>query len=441
MRRFLQSLFPRWFQAPHTAKPKAAAQPKRPSAPSAASSAQPTASVGVSVGARRPLIAQDGKVMGFEFRMNRQLQERLTQKSMKPTQAAYATVLMTSALLVAKTHRVGVARLPADWLVLVRDAEVCNGMMVALEPPTEAIAPTDLHVLQHTILAMRAKGAKMGWGTAIDLGCNRDFVLIVQQSESIGTQLQSVQTWPANLRNLPLFATDLQNLQDIEQVLEFGVTYVCGALTRQSTSGDKKELNRLPPDAQRLSLLVSQLVGGSETPAIVESIKADVGLAYGLLRRINSASFARREPTTSIEHAVATLGRTELYRWLSILLLQYADSRRAASALQEITLWRARLMELLAAQRGETAPEQVFLLGLASMLGALLHISDEEVISTLKLGEPARQALLHHTGPWMGYLEAAKQVELGQQEAPAEVQELSTQAWAWAAAHMDTKAP
>ena len=126
-----------------------------------------------------------------------------------------------------------------------------------------------------------------------------------------------------------------------------------------------------------------------------------------------------------------------------MLLVEFAGSRKAASALQELTLWRSRLMELVAIEKHENAPDQFFTLGLASMLGQLLKISQAEVISTLNLPAPASQALLEGTGPWQPYLAMVQHLEartpdLTVELAPhfrdtARLLMLSDQAWHWAA--------
>jgi EAL and modified HD-GYP domain-containing signal transduction protein len=139
------------------------------------------------------------------------------------------------------------------------------------------------------------------------------------------------------------------------------------------------------------------------------------------------------------------LGRQELYRWLSLMLIQYAGKSKMSSALQEIALWRSRLLELLAIEQREEAPNQLFTLGLASMLGLILHMSLADVVETLSLSEPAHQALIDETGPWRIYLQLAFLVEAQQLDASdrlvvqfgglERVLALSDQAWTWASEH------
>jgi c-di-GMP phosphodiesterase len=188
--------------------------------------------------------------------------------------------------------------------------------------------------------------------------------------------------------------------------------------------------------------LLNRLVQGSETAAIVGDIKADVGLSYRLLHYMNMVGVGGTQQIGSIEHAVALLGRNGLYRWLSMLLVHFAAARPVSSALQEAALARARFMELLALDNAEPAAASLFMLGLASMLGLLLHASLPDAIAPLNLPEPAREALLAHTGPWYSYLALAIELQnpmsvaLEEMAAPfggmAPVARCLEEAWAWA---------
>ena len=94
-------------------------------------------------------------------------------------------------------------------------------------------------------------------------------------------------------------------------------------------------------------------------------------------------------------------------------------------------------------ERSESEPGRFFTLGLASMLGLILKMEAAEVVATLSLSPEASQALLAQAGPWHLYLRTAQQMESqAVTDASAEadgfgsaarVQELSGQAWIWAA--------
>jgi len=409
-------------------------------------------SVLAAIGARRPLISGEGVVVGFEFRLGDAVQRRLKRRSDQQGQAAYVAALLTSARLVAQTGRIGLARVPAAWLQHAAGDAAGTGSWIALEQaPQTTLDATQVDGAIQASGRLRAAGAKVGWQIASDLGPAPDFVLLRQGSDPIAALLGSMQTWPAALRALPAVATDIATAEDLEAALQGGISHVCGTLAAAAGPPDPTRMASVRPEALRVGQLLNQIVNDVDTALIVGKIKGDVGLSYGLLRLIGGARFAQWNTGADIDKAVAMLGRNELYRWLSVMLMQFAGVRKVSPALRETALWRARLLELLALERREPAPGQLFTLGLASALGQILNVSVADVVSTLHLAGNARQALLEQAGPWHPYLQLALQLDTPDPEAAevlanpfggrARVLELSEQAWAWAAEHTDRAGP
>jgi len=396
------------------------------------------------IGARRPLISASEGVVGFEFRVSSELRDRFRRKPNPAAQLAHAAAVLTSARLTAGSGRIGLARLPADWLCAKVDFRCEHGVMVALDRPTgnQTIAE-NAQGIEQGLLALRAAGAKVGWPVEMTVSPARDFVLMRQGDSTMSTVLASVEQLPASLQGLPILVTDVSHLEDLELALGNSIDYVCGAMVQREQTAPRDALP-LSPEARRIGLLLQQIVTGAETQAIVEQIKGDVGLSYRLLRRLKGADMAHLQGCESIDQAVQLLGRNELYRWLSILLLKSPGNRKIGLALHEVALWRAELLELLAVQRNEATPGQLFTLGLASMLGPLLRISLQEVVSTLNLNAQGQQALLEDTGPWAAYLQISRALETHTLDKSAGlteafggtkvVSELSDQAWLWATA-------
>lgn len=399
------------------------------------------------ISARRPLISAAGSVAGFEFRMGDDVARKLKRHTDAHMRVARVAALLASAHVMGQSGRIGLVRLPAEWLALACDAPLGPGVLIALEStPTVVPLPQDTAGLEAAVLALRAKGVQVGWEPQLDARLLPDFVLLRQGANAMSTVLDSMAAWPAEWQGLPVLATDIGNVEELEMALYNGVTYACGALDREGVAAAAQApagKRPLPPEVRRVGALLNQLSAAADTVTIVDHIKGDVGLSYRLLRLINNASYAQLSGYASVEQAVLLMGRYELYRWLSLLLMQFSGSRKAASALQEMTLWRSRLLELVAIERHEDAPDQFFTLGLASMLGQMLKISQAEVVSMLNLPAPASQALLEQSGPWHVYLQMAKRLESHTLDqslelaalfgGTARLMELSDQAWRWAA--------
>ncbi len=397
-----------------------------------------------SLGARRPLISSDGDIVGFEFQVGEHTFDRLAQRADRHGQAAHASAVLTAARLMGQSGKIGFARVPASWLLQATQVQAGPEMMVGLEQDGDSEQTAQvLHDTEQAVRRLRDAGAKVGWTTQTRLESAPDFLMLHQRTLSMAELLQSIPLRPAAWAAAPVLLTDIANLDDLELALQQGIRWGCGAPTARSHTADSDKNLPVPPEVQRIGQLLHQLVTGAEIMDIVAKIKGDVGLSYRLLRRINSASFAQLGASATIEQAAMMLGRNELYRWFSMLLIQFAGQRKTSFALQEIALWRSRLMELLAQEKGDPAAGQMFTLGLASMLGLLLKTSPTEIISALNLPEPARQALLEQTGPWYDYLRMASAMEnpselesspgLEPFGGPSRALELSDQAWTWAA--------
>jgi EAL and modified HD-GYP domain-containing signal transduction protein len=123
-------------------------------------------------------------------------------------------------------------------------------------------------------------------------------------------------------------------------------------------------------------------------------IKQDVSLSYKLLRYINSARFARSITIDSIRQSLLLLGEVEVRRWASLLLLCSLGENKTRE-LVILALVRARFCELLgdAAGMPERKPS-LFLMGMFSLLDALLDGDLEEVLRGLPLDEDVTGALL-----------------------------------------------
>jgi EAL and modified HD-GYP domain-containing signal transduction protein len=447
---FLQRSLPWLFGKPpprrqttRAAPPAPAAERRGPPVPSPEDEAKAAAEL-AAISARRPLIASSGAVAGFEFRIGDEVTRCLKRQSDAHARAARVAALLASAYRIGQTGRIGFARMPAAWLVHVTGADVGPGVMIGLESTPSAVPiPQSSVAIEQAVLTLRARGVQIGWEPDFDAHLPPDFVMLRQGANAMSTLLDARGTWPPAWQGLPILVTDICDVEELEMALYNGVTYVCGVLDRETSSSDPASQQPVPPEVRRVGLLLNQLVAGADTAVIVNEIKGDIGLSYRLLRLINNATYAQLGGHASVEQAVLLLGRYELYRWLSMLLVEFAGSRKAVSAMQELTLWRSRLLELMAMEQREDAPDQFFTLGLASMLGQLLKISQAEVVSTLNLPAYAAQALLEQAGPWHPYLELTKRLEartlhLGAEPTPhfgdtARLLMLSDQAWRWAA--------
>lgn len=145
---------------------------------------------------------------------------------------------------------------------------------------------------------------------------------------------------------------------------------------------------------------------------IDDAFRGDVSLTVKLLRTVNSASIGGRG-IESIKHAVRLTGRTELHKWLSLLLVTSIAAKSGADAeVVRMALQRARMCEVVALQaRDRRTAEGLFMVGLFSMLDVILKMPLEDVLRRIELSDEIRRALLTRSGPFAPTLQVVEAYE------------------------------
>lgn len=158
--------------------------------------------------------------------------------------------------------------------------------------------------------------------------------------------------------------------------------------------------------------LMEMLRQNADIRELEEVLKRDAALSYKLFRYINSVGFGLGAEIQSLRHAVTMLGYSPLYRWLS-LLLATASTDSHAAVLMQTAIVRGRFAEL--AGQGilpKNEAENLFVVGMFSLLDRLLGMPMEEVLAKIQLAEPVAQALLTRDGMYGPFLALAEACEL-----------------------------
>jgi EAL and modified HD-GYP domain-containing signal transduction protein len=147
---------------------------------------------------------------------------------------------------------------------------------------------------------------------------------------------------------------------------------------------------------------------------IDDAFRGDVSLALKLLKIVNSASVGGRG-IESLRHAVRLVGRSELHKWLSMLLVtSVATSEGTSGELVHTAVRRARMCELVAFDCGDRrAADALFMVGLFSLIDVLLRTPMHILLKKVELGEEVRRALLTRSGPYAPTLALVEAYERG----------------------------
>ena len=107
--------------------------------------------------------------------------------------------------------------------------------------------------------------------------------------------------------------------------------------------------------------------------------------------------FAFKSEIHSVRHALTILGERETRRWIRLVTLVSAAMQRSTDLVLS-ALVRARFCELLTQNLSRTTSDP-FLLGLMSMMDAILEIPTVRVLEMIPLDQRTKKVLLGGEGP------------------------------------------
>ncbi|MEF3698186.1 EAL and HDOD domain-containing protein [Desulfolutivibrio sp.] len=141
---------------------------------------------------------------------------------------------------------------------------------------------------------------------------------------------------------------------------------------------------------------------------LAEIIQSDVSISYRLLALLNSAAFGLPQKVNSIERAIIMLGWKPLRNWLRVVIFTDLAPRGKTRELSFASVLRGRFMELLAEEHfARVSSSGLFLLGLFSLLDAMLDLPMPEIVTSLPIDEELKEALCGEHNVYSDWLELA----------------------------------
>lgn len=127
-------------------------------------------------------------------------------------------------------------------------------------------------------------------------------------------------------------------------------------------------------------------------------IAKDPALSAALLKLVNSAFFGPRHKISTINQAVTMLGQKEVRKWITTAVSKLLGSDKP-NEVSRISLIRARFAENLAVKFGMKADaDSLFLMGLFSVLDAILEIPMEDALKLVHVSDDISNALINKKG-------------------------------------------
>ena len=272
-------------------------------------------------------------------------------------------------------------------------------------PPTSVVLEVleDIQVDQELIDAITAL-AKQGFQIALD-----DVTSIEQiahlwslahiiKIDLLGTARDKLLDIVARLRpyhqRIKLLAEKVETQEELEFCRRAGFDYFQGYFLCKPSVIKGKRM-----DSTRLVLMrtLAQIQDPkADFRSLGNLVAQDVTLSYKVLKLVNSSYYALPKTITAIDQAVALIGMNQLRGWLTLLLMASIDNK--PHELTTIAMSRAKMCELLARSLHQGQTESFFLVGLFSVLDAMMDMPMQDALSNLPLSDEVMAGLLDHKG-------------------------------------------
>lgn len=162
-------------------------------------------------------------------------------------------------------------------------------------------------------------------------------------------------------------------------------------------------------------------------------VKSEASVCYRLLRYLNSAAFGFQSEIHSVKHALSLLGERDIRRWVRLVAAVGAGEGKPSDLLLS-ALVRGRFGELLA-PRVRHGESDLFLLGLLSVIDAMMEMPMAEVLEKISLDQATKATLLgqpselrpvfqlmlaHESGEWAAAAELSASLHLESEDVAGE---------------------
>lgn len=212
--------------------------------------------------------------------------------------------------------------------------------------------------------------------------------------------------------DIKLLAEKVETHEEFIKAVKLGFTYFQGYFFAKPEVMHIRELGtshahllRLVAEINRRDISIKKLS---------QIITEDVSLSYKLLRYVNSAYFYLIKQVESITHAITYLGEDEIRRFVTLVVISEIASQKPPELIKLATV-RARFCEQLGLHsEWMTNPDELFLLGLFSLLHAMLDSPMENILKRIPITDELKLALISNSGPLSAFLKTVEYYEKGQ---------------------------
>jgi EAL and modified HD-GYP domain-containing signal transduction protein len=365
--------------------------------------------------ARQPILGRDQKLVAFEL---------LFRAAPEHEDAQLTDYAAATAAVISHASQLGMNQVVGEQVAFVNvDEVVLMSDFVRFLPPDKVILEILETVQPSTQLLARVRELKeLGFKFALDD--------VIGHSEQVSKLRNLVDVIKIDLRGVgrdelaglvvalrgphqKLLAEKVETVEEFRLCLELGFEYFQGYyFARPAILSGRK----ITPSELVLLRLLDLIHSDADNDAIEAAVKRDALLSLNLLRLVNGYLAGTGVPRVlSIAQALVQLGRSQLQRWVQILLYSGPEGHvELDSPLLQMATTRGRLLELmtLTLHPGDVAgANTAFTVGIMSLMDTLFGVPMREILDKVDLSRDVRAALLERDGDYGAMLSVAEALE------------------------------
>jgi c-di-GMP phosphodiesterase len=362
--------------------------------------------------ARQPILDKKLNTFGYELLFRDSLDNYFSNID---GDTASSTVLANSFLCIGMEKLTGGKRAFVNFTrdLLLKEMPCLFSPKLLYSELLETIEPED--DLVSAVARMREKGCRFALDDFIFHPKYEPLMRIADiiKIDIRQTPLADAKKLMDGLSHLPIkyLAEKVETREEYTQALDMGFSYFQGYFFSKPEIVKRKAI---APAKVRLLQIIGELNREeADLDQLEEMIKSDVSLSYRLLKYMNSAFYNIPNKITSIKGAMLFLGLTELRKIVTLLVTaKLAESK--PSELVRTSVVRAKLCEIAGREQGYGGdPSELFLLGLFSLMDAILDTEMAQIVEQLPVSDQLKSALIDKKGDMAGYLNLVDCYEKG----------------------------
>jgi EAL and modified HD-GYP domain-containing signal transduction protein len=388
--------------------------------------------------ARQPIFDREEKVFGYELLFRDGLENAFTGDKDEASRATLDRSLLMGLDVLCDGRRA--------FVNCTRDTLI-KGLVTLLPPTSTVVEVLETVPADPEVVAACRSLKDAGYMIALDdyvADDPREALVEIADIIKVEMQLTNEEQRSVLMKKFEpmlcrMLAEKIETRAEFARARDQGFVYFQGYFFRRPETINTRDM----PANQMNYLRLLQEVARPELDLdeLEKLVKAEASICYRLLRYLNSAMFGFQSEIHSVRHALSILGERDVRRWVRLVAAVGAGQEKTSDLVLS-ALVRGRFGELLTPQvrHGES---DLFLLGLLSLIDAMMEMPMARVLEKIPLDHATKAALLgqpsvlrpvfqlmlaHESGDWDAAVELSESLHLDSDN----VAEMYWQAQHWA---------